>query len=191
MRVLAPVLLAGLVLGCGTDVPAAREVAAMGRSSRLSPWQAEGEEDRAAVAAALLAVGLSDFADRSVTTLSGGERRRASVARCLAQDAKVMLLDEPTVHLDLGHETRLLAELVRLAKERGKAVVAALHDLNLAAMHADRVVLLASGRVVADGSPRDVLSADRLASAFGADVHVLTHPDTEAPVIVPRGRSPR
>ena len=162
-----------------------REVVALGRAARLAPWRGEGPDDRAAVDEALRVVGLDGDADRLVTSLSGGERRRTSLARCLAQDAEVLLLDEPTAHLDLGHETRLVETFGVLAKERGKAVLAAVHDLSRAALHADRVVLLAGGRVAADGSPREVLTAARVKEAFGADVHVLPHPDTGAPVVVP------
>ena len=162
-----------------------REVVALGRAARLAPWRGEGPEDRRAVDEALRVVGLEGDADRLVTALSGGERRRTSLARCLAQDAEVLLLDEPTAHLDLGHETRLVETFGALARERGKAVLAAVHDLSLAALHADRVVLLAGGRVAAEGRPRDVLTAARVRAAFGADVHVLEHPDTGAPVVVP------
>jgi iron complex transport system ATP-binding protein len=162
-----------------------REVVALGRSARLSPWRGESPEDSAAVAEALRVVGLEGDADRLVTSLSGGERRRVSLARCLAQDAEVLLLDEPTAHLDLGHETRLVETLRVLARERGKAVLAAVHDLSLAAVHADRVALLAGGRVAAEGRPRDVLTAARVKEVFGVDVHVLAHPDTGAPVVVP------
>ena len=88
--------------------------------------------------------------------------------------------------LDLGHETRLVASLRRLARDRGKAVLVALHDLNLAAMFATRIVLLAGGRVAAQGTPREVLAPARLAEAFGADVLVLSHPESGAPVVVPR-----
>ena len=185
----AALLVSGVPQDDATDFAfTAREVAAMGREARLSRWRAEGAEDRAAVLGRSRRYGLVDLADRAVTTLSGGERRRASVARCLAQDAQVLLLDEPTAHLDLGHETRLLATLVRLARERGKAVLAALHDLNLAALYADRVVLLAAGRVAADGVAARRAVPERLADAFGAEVHVLSHPDRGVPVVVPRRR---
>jgi iron complex transport system ATP-binding protein len=164
-----------------------RETAALGRYARLPRFAPEGEADRAAVADALATVGLADLGSRRLTTLSGGERRRASLARCLAQDADVLLLDEPTAHLDLGHEVRLLETLTGLAKRRGKAVVAALHDVNLAAMFADRVVLLVAGRVAAQGTPREVLTAERIASAFAARVVVASHPERGVPVVIPLG----
>ena len=103
----------------------------------------------------------------------------------------MLLLDEPTAHVDLGHETRVLAAFREEAKERGRAVLVALHDLNLAGLFADRVVLLVSGRVAADGPCRDVLTEARLRPAFGADLRVIEHPDGGSPVVLPRrGRAP-
>jgi iron complex transport system ATP-binding protein len=168
----------------------AREVAAMGRYPRLGPWRPEGAEDRAAVERALAVAGLSASGDRPLPSLSSGERRRAAVARCLAQEGEILLLDEPTAHVDLGHETRVLAAFRDEAKERGRAVLVALHDLNLAALFADRVVLLVAGRVAAAGPCREVLTEDRLRAAFGADLRVIDHPDGSAPVVLPR-REPR
>jgi iron complex transport system ATP-binding protein len=109
-----------------------------------------------------------------------------ALARCLAQDASVLLLDEPTAHLDLGHQVRLLAVVAEHVKAGGCAALAVLHDLNLAASWADRVVLLVAGRVLADGSPREVLDAARVEAAFGAPVTVLAHPDGPVPLLVPR-----
>ena len=163
-----------------------RDVVALGRYARVPAWRPEGPADREAVEAALRATGLTALADRPVTEVSGGERRRASLARCLAQDADVLLLDEPTSHLDLGHETRVLRVLRDLARSRGKAVVASLHDVNVAALFADRVVILEDGRVLAEGPPGQVLTAPILLAAFGAAVRVLAHPDRPGiPVIVP------
>jgi iron complex transport system ATP-binding protein len=134
---------------------------------------------------ALRAVDLARLADRPLPALSSGERQRVAVARCLAQGGDLVLLDEPTSHLDLGHRVRLLALFRRRARREGVAVLAALHDLNLAAAVADRVVLLVAGRVLADGSPGTVLTRETVESAFGARVHVVDHPDSGAPVLVP------
>jgi iron complex transport system ATP-binding protein len=168
-----------------------REVVTLGRYAHVPPWRAPGPDDRAAIDAALTAADLVSLADRPVTQVSGGERRRASLARCLAQDAAVLLLDEPTSHLDLGHETRVLGVLRDLAHRQGRAVVAALHDVNLAALFADRVVLLEGGRILAQGRPGDVLTEATLRAAFGATVRVLPHPDRPGiPVIVPTEGAP-
>ncbi len=167
-----------------------RQTAAMGRYARLGPWRAEGEEDRAAVADAIAAADLSALADRPVSTLSGGERRRAALARCLAQDAPILLLDEPTAHLDLGHEVRALAALRERARARGKAVLVAIHDVNLAALFADRILLMVDGRIEADGPPSAVLTEDRLAAAFGARAAVGAPPPRDGPVVTPRHPRP-
>jgi iron complex transport system ATP-binding protein len=164
-----------------------REVVALGRFARLRPWSGPSPEDDAAVDAAVERLDLAAVADRPVSALSGGERRRASLARCLAQDADVLLLDEPTAHLDLGHELALLSTLSALARERGKAVLAALHDVNLASLFADRLVLLVAGRVACEGPPAAVLTPARIEEAFGARTTVLPHPRTGAPVVVPEG----
>jgi iron complex transport system ATP-binding protein len=164
-----------------------REVVALGRLARLRPWSGPSPEDDAAVEAALERLDLAGIADRPVSALSGGERRRASLARCLAQDADVLLLDEPTAHLDLGHEIDLLSTLSALARERGKAVLAALHDVNLASLFADRVVLLVAGRVVFEGSPAEALTPARIEEVFRARTTVLRHPASGLPVVVPEG----
>jgi iron complex transport system ATP-binding protein len=167
------------------DLPfTVREVVAMGRLSQLSPWRSESDGDRAAIDAALVAADLVALADRPATTLSGGERRRASLARCLAQDAPVLLLDEPTAHLDLGQEARWLATVRRCANERRRAVLVALHDVNLAAAAADRVALLDDGHLVAIGAPAAVLTAERLSTLFHTPLRVVVDPSDGRPLVV-------
>lgn len=152
------------------------EAVLLGRLPHLRPLQREGECDREAVHRALVATALDALAGRPVSRLSGGEAQRVLLARALAQEPRVLLLDEPTAHLDLGHQGRFL-ELVRgLCRTRGTAVIAALHDLNLASLYADRIILLAGGCVLADGSPAEVLTPDHVARAYGADVLVQPHP---------------
>jgi iron complex transport system ATP-binding protein len=123
-------------------------------------------EDRDAVRTAMERTGTAAFADRPVTTLSGGERARVAIARVLATGALLILADEPTDALDLRHQIEVL-DLLRRHADASGTVVAVLHDLGLAARHADRVVILDGGRVVADGPPRAVLTAERLATTFG------------------------
>jgi iron complex transport system ATP-binding protein len=166
-----------------------RETVALGRH----PWRGRfaplSDEDRRAVEAALEATRLEALASRPLPSLSTGERQRAALARMLAQDPGVLLLDEPTAHLDLGHRLRILAVL-RAQAARGKAVLAALHDLSTAAMGADRLVCLVAGRVVASGAPADVLTPARIREAFGAEVSVIPHPRTGAPVVAPFAERP-
>ncbi|WP_085369667.1 heme ABC transporter ATP-binding protein [Leifsonia sp. NCR5] len=162
-----------------------REVVAMGRMpwSRLPSDGADATDD-GIVDAALASTDTAHLADRDVTTLSGGELARVSLARVLAQRCRVVLLDEPTDALDIGHQEQVLALAAGLAAD-GAAVLAVLHDLNLAAAYADRVVLLAGGRVVADGSPRDVLTGERLSAVYGHPVETVDHPVTGALLVLP------
>ncbi len=116
------------------------------------------------------------LADRVITELSGGEQQRVVVAMALAQEPEVLLLDEPTVHLDLSHQVEILDLLRRLNRERGLTVLATMHDLNLAALYFDDLVLLARGRIVAHGSPQAVLTPERIRDVFHANVLVEAHP---------------
>ena len=139
--------------------------------------------DRAATLSAMAVTGIAAYADRPVTTLSGGERARVALARVLATEADIILADEPTAALDPRYQLIVLGILKRHA-EAGGAVLAVLHDLGLAARHADRLVVLDRGRIVADGAPRDVLTKARLAETIGVDAEIATVGD--APVVVPR-----
>ena len=137
---------------------------------------------RATMMDALSTVGMDGFADRQFDSLSGGERQRVHLARALAQRPRLMLLDEPTNHLDIRAQLSTLALLRRLA--RGSVtVVAALHDLTLAATYADHVVVLAGGRIVAAGPPGEVLTASVIHDVYGVQATVLQHPSTGRPVI--------
>ncbi len=129
-------------------------------------------EDRAVVDAALEDFALTALADRFVETLSGGQRQRALVAMALAQDTPVLLLDEPLNNLDMPNARDLMRRLRRVVDERGRTVLAVLHDLNHAAAYADRIVAMKDGRVAADGSPRDLLTPDMLESVFGHRMRV-------------------
>lgn len=157
-----------------------RDVVELGRLPHRGLF---GADDSDAVDEALLRSGASALSERVVDTLSGGERQRVNLARALAQEPRLLLLDEPTNHLDVGAQLRTLALLRSLASS-GMTVLAAMHDLSLAASHADRVVVLAGGRVRAAGAPRDVLTPALIAEVWGVRADVLVHPRTGAPVIV-------
>jgi iron complex transport system ATP-binding protein len=152
-----------------------REIVALGRTSRLGPLGTLGTDDAHAVARALDDIGATDLAERRIDRVSGGERQRAVLAMALAQDAGVLLLDEPTAHLDPAHQRATLERVVALARVRGLAVVAVLHDLNLAAAFASRVVLLADGAVVREGEPGQVITADLVARVFGPGLRVVAY----------------
>jgi iron complex transport system ATP-binding protein len=144
-----------------------------------------GADDRAAVQSALERTGLLELRERQVTELSGGEQRRAILARALAQGPRVLLLDEPTAALDLKYQAAILSMARRLAHEDGLAVVISLHDLNQAAGVADRLALLARGRVLAVGSPAEVLTAELIGVTYEVPVSVCRHPLDGTPLITP------
>jgi iron complex transport system ATP-binding protein len=146
------------------------ELVAMGRAPHARRLFASTAEDERAIARALLDADAADLADRPAEELSGGERQRLLVAMALAQEPDLLLLDEPTLHLDLAHQVALLGAIRRLRDQRGLTVLAVLHDLNLAAAFAPRVAILDEGRVVADGPPAEVLSPDLVRRVFGVRV---------------------
>ena len=149
------------------------EYVLLGRTPHLGPLAREGARDRAAAALALARLDLLPFADRRLGTLSGGEKQRVVVARALAQEARIVLLDEPTAALDIGHQQHALDLLDGLRAESALTLVAAMHDLTLAAQYADRMLLLDAGRVVADGPPAEVITEALIASHYGASTKVL------------------
>ncbi|MFI2104848.1 ATP-binding cassette domain-containing protein [Isoptericola sp. NPDC019693] len=166
-----------------TDLPVTvLDAVLLGRIPHRSLLAGDSADDRTAARRALDVVGAGHLADREVTTLSGGERQRVHMARALAQEPALILLDEPTNHLDIAAQLDALRVLRELA-DRGVTVLAALHDLQLAAQHCDHVVLLADGRVVAAGDVRDVLVPDVLDPVYGVRTEVLTHPRTGRPVL--------
>src|SRR5690606_17525903 len=135
------------------------------------PFARPGAADEAAVRDAMRRMDVEDFASRRATELSGGEKARVLIARALAQEAPLMLADEPTAGLDPAHQITLMRVFAGLAKE-GRSVIACLHDLGLAARWCSRLVLLANGSIVADGPPRDVLTAARLRDVYGIQAYL-------------------
>jgi iron complex transport system ATP-binding protein len=166
------------------------ELVATGRYPQQTGWAGQDATDRAAVEQALAATDTADLATRSYSTLSGGERQRVLVASILAQEPEVLLLDEPTGSLDLHHRVQVF-RLLRNAATAGRGVAVVTHDLNLAALFADRVVLLVAGQVVMVGPPGEVLGQQILEQAYGAELVVLPHPDgTHVAVLPARGELP-
>lgn len=161
------------------------EVVLMGRTPHLRLLQSESARDIDVVRDAMERAGCWDLRARYAEELSGGERQRVVIARALAQQPELMLLDEPTSHLDMAHQVATFRLMRELCSEQHLAVVAVVHDLTLAAMFADRIALLSEGHIVADGTPEDVLSAPAIAQAYGVAVRVLRHPATGRPIIVP------
>jgi iron complex transport system ATP-binding protein len=145
----------------------------LGRTPHVSYFGSIGRLDREVVAAVLASLELTKFASRPVAELSGGEAQRVFVARALAQEPQVLLLDEPTTSLDVGRQQDVLELVESLRRDRGVTVVSALHDLSLAAQFADRLVLLYDGTAVAEGEPADVLTEQMVSEFFGASVRVV------------------
>jgi iron complex transport system ATP-binding protein len=166
------------------------EVVLMGRSPHLGSLQFESRRDVMLAREALERFGLLGLAKRSIQELSGGERRRVFLARALAQEPMVALLDEPTAHLDLRHVAEIFTRFAELRAERGLAVVATLHDLNAAAMYADRVLLLKDGTPMGLGTPQEVLTEAKLREVYETDVYVGRNPATGALAVLP-GSNPR
>lgn len=166
----------------------ARDVVRMGRS----PWRAVRHagavtDDEAVIEGSLRAVDALELSDRPVTALSGGERARVALARVLAQRAQLLLLDEPTAALDLGHQ-EMVMRVLRERADAGDAVVVVLHDLSLAAAHATRMVVIDGGRIVAVGSPTEVCDRELLGGVYRTPVDVVPHPSTGDPIVVPDRR---
>jgi iron complex transport system ATP-binding protein len=165
----------------------AREVVRMGRA----PWEGEHGEREHGAKLTDYAMGLTDtqdYAIRAYPTLSGGEQSRVTLARVLAQETPILLIDEPTAHLDLRHQ-HLVLQLARELASEGAAVVAVLHDLNLAAMYADTALVLHRGELVAAGPTEDSLHPETLGPVFGMDFVLQSHPDLERPMLVPLPQS--
>jgi iron complex transport system ATP-binding protein len=149
----------------------------LGRTPYIAALGAESRRDLQVAASVMERLELTALRDRTLGTLSGGELQRAILARSLAQEAPVLLLDEPTSALDIGHGQQVLELIDSLRSEEGLAILSAMHDLTLAGQFADRLVLLAGGRVVADGPPAEVLTEARIAQYYGAEVRIVDDPD--------------
>jgi iron complex transport system ATP-binding protein len=181
------------VLGLLPQAPTAPEgltvgdLVARGRHPHQAWYRQWSGDDEAAVAEALAWTGIADLAERPVDELSGGQRQRAWISMALAQGTELLLLDEPTTFLDLAHQVEVLELVDRLHTERGRTVVMVLHDLNLAARYADRLVAMRDGQIMASGTPAEVITEPLLREVFGLDARVVPDPVTGTPLVVPIG----
>jgi iron complex transport system ATP-binding protein len=156
----------------------------MGRTPYLSWMGNPGPKDYQKTGWALERTSIAELADRRVEELSGGEQQLVLVARALAQDAPIILLDEPTAHLDLQHQATILNLVRSLARERGLAVLMSLHDLNLVSIYSDRIALLGDGQLRALGTPKEVLNQRDLSQVYQVSLQVIPHPYQDIPLVI-------
>ncbi|TGY37617.1 ABC transporter ATP-binding protein [Microbacterium laevaniformans] len=161
------------------------ELVGRGRHPHRGLLQRWSAQDTARVDEAMAWTGITELAERPVGDLSGGQRQRVWIAMALAQDPRILLLDEPTTFLDLSHQLEVLDLLRELNRERGTTVVAVLHDLNLAARYADDLVVMHAGAIIAHGAPAEVMTAETIRRAFGLSALVIPDPLTGTPIVIP------
>jgi iron complex transport system ATP-binding protein len=181
------------ILGVLPQAPTAPEgltvadLVARGRHPHQTWYRQWSSDDEAAVSEALSMTGLLDLGERPLDELSGGQRQRAWISMALAQGTDLLLLDEPTTFLDLAHQIEVLELVRRLHGELGRTVVMVLHDLNLAARYADRLVAMRDGKVIASGTPAEVLTEGLLAEVFDLEAKVIEDPVAGTPLVIPIG----
>jgi iron complex transport system ATP-binding protein len=160
------------------------ELVLMGRTPHLRLLQNEGESDFAVVRKAMEATRTSDFAGRQIAKLSGGELQKVTIARALAQEPDVLLLDEPTAYLDIKHQGEILNLAKQLCTEKTLTVIVALHDLNLAAQYCNRLIMLSNGKIYSEGAPPEVLTEENIREVYGTSVHIFPHPVNQTPTVL-------
>ena len=160
------------------------EVVMLGRTPFLQGLAGESKRDYQIVSDVLELTGMAGFRSRYFNELSGGERQKIVLTMALAQEPVILLLDEPTSHLDISHQMEILELLRKFNREKKVTIVAAMHDLNLAALYFERLVLLGRGFIFADGSPDEVITAENIQKVFSAKVEIARHPKTAAPQVV-------
>ncbi len=163
------------------------EIVMMGRTPHLGFLRYEGKKDIDIAVKAMQMTDTLHLSERRAGELSGGEKQRLTIARALAQQPQIILLDEPTSHLDINYQVETLELISDLCRRDGLAVLAALHDLNLAAQYCDRIIMLDGGRIFAEGSPCEVVTAFNVKQVYGADVCVSSHPINKLPVTLVTG----
>ncbi|USG63889.1 heme ABC transporter ATP-binding protein [Brevibacillus ruminantium] len=157
-----------------------REIVMMGRTAHKRLFQTDTAEDTRLVHEALVRTGMEEYAERSFQSLSGGEKQRVMIARALVQEAKLLILDEPTNHLDIRYQLQIMDLLRNLRL----TVLAALHDLNIAAMYCDHLYVINEGRIAANGTPEEVLTPNLIHEVFGVETEIYVHPKTQKKHIV-------
>lgn len=159
----------------------------LGRTPYLGWLGQAGKRDHDAVDQAMVQTKTQHLSERCIGELSGGEQQRVLLARALAQATPILIMDEPTNHLDISHQTSFLTLARQLAVENGLAILVALHDLNLTSLYADRVAILADGKLQAVGTPEEVFVEETLSPVYGSRLNVITHPEYGTPLVLPAG----
>lgn len=161
------------------------DIVLMGRSPHLKRFSSESEADLKIVQSAMEATNTWHLRNKSINALSGGERQRVIVARAISQETDIILLDEPISHLDIHHQIETLNNIKKINKEKGKTIIAVLHDLNMGAAYSDYIILMKEGKVHSFGAPKEVLKEEIIKEVYGLDVHILKDPAKNRPIIVP------
>lgn len=160
------------------------EVVSMGRHPHQGPWPWARDGDRRVVEKVLIETGLAEDRERRVDQLSGGERQRVAIAKAMAQEPRVLILDEPTTFLDIAHQLGILDRIQSWSRKEGITVLVVLHDLNLAALYCDRILMMKEGVCFAEGTPSDILTPDRIREVYGVEPVLTRHPVTHAPQVL-------
>jgi iron complex transport system ATP-binding protein len=163
------------------------EVVLLGRNPHLGWLRGEGPNDIGIAWRAMEKTGIAALAERKISELSGGERQRVTIARVLAQEPQVILLDEPTANLDLSHQIEIVGLMKNLCREKQIVVMIAIHDLNLAAQFCDRLIMINKGRIHAVGTPQEVITSENIREVYGAGSTVYPHPENNLPVVLLTG----
>ena len=158
----------------------------LARNPHLSIFQLEGRSDIEIAIRAIQDAGIESLFDRYVDSLSGGEKQRAVIAMALAQQCPILLLDEPTSNLDLTHQSAIMNTIVKTMESKSAAVLITMHDLTLAAQYCTHLIMLSNGGIHAQGMPTDVLSTKNIEEVYGTSVDILSHPDRDTPIILPK-----
>lgn len=162
------------------------EIIEMGRYPYINRFNSISNNDKLIIKKSMDYVGVTNFAERSYKKLSGGEFQRVMIGRALAQEANILILDEPVNHLDLKYQISILKLLKKLNQEKKITVIIILHDLNLASLFSDRIILLKNGSIENIGSPQDVLTQDNIERLYEAEVYINTYPEISIPYIIPK-----
>jgi len=160
------------------------EVVLMGRTPHLKRFQRESEEDLEIVESVMKETDTWQFKDRLIHQLSGGERQRVIIARALAQEPKILVLDEPVTYLDVHHQLQIMTLIKRLSKQRNMTIIMILHDLNYALSYCDQVLMLSDGKVYKSGNPMDVITSDYVRDVYNIDVTIIEHPVRKEPIVI-------